>query len=153
LSALAIGALGAGASYVAVQWRSKTSIDDALDVFACHGVAGIVGALLTGVFATKGVNAAGANGLFYGNASLLGIQALAVAATILFVAPTTALVLAPLKAMGTLRVQLSEELSGVDVSEHGEHAYDDGEMSAFAGAGLTISEPIMIPTRGDKAAA
>jgi len=152
MSALAIGTLGAAASYAALQWRSKTSIDDALDVFACHGVAGIVGALLTGVFATKGVNAAGANGLLYGNPALLGIQALAVGATILFVAPVTALVLGPLKAIGMLRVQLTDELSGVDVSEHGEHAYDDGEMSAFASSALMISEPIVIPSRGDKAA-
>ena len=61
--------LGAGASYAAVQLRGRTSIDDALDVFACHGVAGVVGALLTGVFATKSVNPAGADGLIFGNVS------------------------------------------------------------------------------------
>ena len=67
LSAIAIGVLGAGASYAAVQLRGRTSIDDALDVFACHGVAGVVGALLTGVFASKSVNPAGADGLIFGN--------------------------------------------------------------------------------------
>ncbi len=123
--------------------RGRTSIDDALDVFACHGVAGIVGALLTGVFATKSVNPAGANGLLFGNARLLGVQALAVVCTIAFTAPVTALALARLRAVGSLRVPLPDELSGVDVSEHGEHAYDDGEMSALAGGGLGISEPVV----------
>ena len=151
ISALAIGALGAGASYAAVQWRSRTSIDDALDVFACHGVAGIAGALLTGVFASKAVNPAGVDGLLYGNVRLLGVQALAVVCTIAFAAPVTALVLGRLRAIGSVRVPLTDELSGVDVSEHGERAYDDGEMSALAGAGLTISEPVVI-ARAEKAA-
>ncbi|HEY9227100.1 MAG TPA: ammonium transporter, partial [Gemmatimonadaceae bacterium] len=146
MSALAIGALGACASYVAVQWRSKTIIDDALDVFACHGVAGIVGALLTGVFASKAVNAAGADGLLYGNARLLGVQTLAVACTIAFAAPMTAAIFSALRAVGSLRLALSDQLAGVDVSEHGEHAYDDGEMSALAGSGPVISEPVVIPS-------
>jgi Amt family ammonium transporter len=144
LAALAIGTLGACASYGALQLRSRSQVDDALDVFACHGVAGIVGALLTGVFATKSVNAGGGDGLLYGNAALLGVQALAVLCTIAFTAPLTALALTGLKALGSLRVPLADELSGVDVSEHGEHAYDDGEMSALAGSGLRISEPVVI---------
>src|ERR671914_1673517 len=82
LAALAIGMLAAGASYAAIQLRPKTKVDDALDVFACHGVAGIMGALLTGVFATKAVNPAGADGLLEGNASQLGVQVVAVLATI-----------------------------------------------------------------------
>ena len=114
---------------------------------ACHGVAGVVGALLTGVFATKSVNAGGANGLAYGNAALLGVQALAVACTIAFTAPVTALSLTALRVFGSLRVPLSDELSGVDASEHGEHAYDDGEMSALAGGGLAISSPVVITKR------
>jgi Amt family ammonium transporter len=144
IAALVIGVMGAGASYAALQLRSRSQIDDALDVFACHGVAGIVGALLTGVFATKSVNAGGANGLLYGNAPLLGVQALAVGCTIAFAAPVTALALGALRMFGSLRVPLGDELSGVDVSEHNEHAYDDGEMSALAGAGIRISEPVVL---------
>jgi Amt family ammonium transporter len=144
LAAIAIGVLGACASYGALQLRSRSRIDDALDVFACHGVAGVVGALLTGVFATKSVNAAGANGLLHGNAALLGVQALAVGCTIVFTAPVTALALGGLRVFGSLRVPLADELSGIDVSEHNEHAYDDGEMSALAGAGLRISEPVVL---------
>jgi ammonium transporter, Amt family len=152
LAALVIGACGAAASYVAVQWRSRTTIDDALDVFACHGVAGIVGALLTGVFATKTVNSAGADGLLYGNARLLGVQALAVVCTIAFAAPVTALVLARLRALGSLRVALPNELAGVDVSEHGEHAYDESEMLGRVGDGVGINAPIVIPTPSERAA-
>jgi len=152
LAALVIGAFGAAASYVAVQWRSRTSIDDALDVFACHGVAGVVGALLTGVFATKSVNPAGADGMLYGNARLFGVQALAVACTIAFAAPVTALVLGRLRALGSLRVALPNELAGIDVSEHGEHAYDDSEMLGRVGDGVGINEPIVIPARSERAA-
>jgi len=147
LSALAIGVLGACASNVAMQWRSKGSIDDALDVFACHGVAGVVGALLTGVFATKSVNPGGADGLLLGNVRLFGVQTLAVVCTIAFAAPVTAIILARLRVVGSLRVPLPDELTGVDLSEHGEHAYDDGEMTtALGGGGLRISEPVLMST-------
>jgi len=125
ISAIAIGILAAGMSYAAIQLRGRTQVDDALDVFACHGVAGIAGALLTGIFASKSVNPAGADGLLAGNASLLGVQALAVTATIGFTAVVTGAVLLPLRAMGSLRVAMSDELTGIDQSEHGEVAYHD----------------------------
>jgi Amt family ammonium transporter len=150
LSAILIGTLGACASYAAVQYRGRTSIDDALDVFACHGVAGIVGAVLTGVFASKAVNPAGADGLLFGGVRLFGVQMLAVLCTMAFTAPVTALALARLRAVGSLRLALPNEMSGVDVSEHGEHAYDDGEMSALTGSGLGISEPVFMPATGPK---
>ncbi|HEY4218204.1 MAG TPA: ammonium transporter [Gemmatimonadaceae bacterium] len=152
LAALAIGVIGAGASYVAMQIRSRTSIDDALDVFACHGVAGIAGALLTGVFATTAVNKAGANGLLYGSPHLLAIQALAVLCTILFAAPMTALIFGGIKVFGSLRVPLGKELLGIDVSEHGEHAYDEGDMSAATGRGVRINEPVVLTTGKPKVA-
>jgi Amt family ammonium transporter len=151
IAALAIGGLGAVASYAAMQLRNRTSIDDALDVFACHGVAGIVGSLLTGVFATTTVNAAGANGLISGNPRLLGVQTLAVLCTVAFTAPVTALVLARLSVIGSLRVLLPDELAGVDVSEHGEHAYDDSEVSSITGGGLRISEPVMLSVASETA--
>ena len=144
IAALAIGGAGAVASYAAIQLRNRTSIDDALDVFACHGVAGIVGSVLTGVFATTSVNGAGANGLLAGNPRLLGVQVLAVLCTVAFTAPVTALVLARLALVGSLRVLLPDELTGVDVSEHGEHAYDDSEASSIGGGGVRISEPVLL---------
>ena len=101
---------------------------------------------LTGVFASKAVNPAGADGLIFGNWRLFAVQALAVVCTIAFTAPVTALALARLRAVGSLRIPLPNEMSGVDVSEHGEHAYDDGEMSALGIGGLGINEPVFIPT-------
>lgn len=144
LAALAIGALAACASYAAIHLRNRTQIDDALDVFACHGVAGIVGALLTGVFATTSVNPAGADGLLAGNVRLFGVQALAVVVTIAFTAPVTALVLGRLAAVGSLRVPLPDELTGVDLSEHGEHAYDDAELSTAVIDGVQIGESVVL---------
>jgi Amt family ammonium transporter len=121
-AALAIGALAATASNVAIHHRHRFRVDDALDVFACHGVAGVVGALLTGVFATTSVNAAGANGLLHGNPRLLGVQLIAVACTIVFTAAMTAVVLLGIRAVASLRVPAT--VHGVDLSEHGELAYD-----------------------------
>jgi Amt family ammonium transporter len=146
LAALGIGALGAAASFVAIQVRARTKVDDALDVFACHGVAGIAGALLTGVFATKSVNPAGADGLLAGNPALLGVQALAVVATIAFVAPVTAIALKGLTLLSPLRVELPREYTGVDLSEHSEHAYHEGESSDLAGGGVRIGEGVLMPT-------
>jgi Amt family ammonium transporter len=149
LSALVIGSFAAFASYGAIQLRNKSRIDDALDVFACHGVAGIVGALLTGVFATTAVNPAGANGLLAGNARQLGVQALAVLVTIAFTAPLTALVLARLSALGSLRIRLPDELTGADLSEHGEHAYPEGDAAGIVGIGVQIGEGVLLHTPED----
>ena len=124
LSALVIGALGALASNVAMNLRHRSAVDDTLDVFACHGVAGIVGALLTGVFATKSVNPAGADGLIHGNPRLVLVQLLAVACAIAFSASVTAIVLLRLRSLKSLRVDQAHEVHGVDLSEHGELAYD-----------------------------
>ena len=143
MSALAIGALGALASNAAIQLRERFPMDDALDVFACHGVAGIVGALLTGVFATTNVNAAGANGLLFGNAHLLLVQAIAVLATIAFTAPVTAVIMLRLRTVGVLRVPLAHELGGVDVNVHGERAYDH-EEDLLPAAALARAESLML---------
>jgi Amt family ammonium transporter len=124
LSALVIGAFGALASNVAMNLRHRSTVDDTLDVFACHGVAGIVGALLTGVFATKSVNPAGADGLIHGNPRLVLVQLLAVVCTIAFSASVTAIVLLRLRSLKSLRVDQAHEAHGVDLSEHGELAYD-----------------------------
>ena len=146
LSAVLIGVAGALASHAAIQLRNRTRIDDALDVFACHGVAGIVGALLTGVFATTTVNPAGGNGLLAGNAHQLLVQAIAVTCTIAFAASVTAVVLLPLSALGSLRVSLADEVGGVDRSEHGEHAYDDSDGSLVAGGGIRLGDAVLLST-------
>ena len=144
LAAIVIGAAGACASYAAIQLRNRTRIDDALDVFACHGVAGIVGALLTGVFAQRAINAAGADGLLAGNPRLLAVQAIAVACTILFAGTMTAVVLKGLALVTALRSAVPHELRGIDLTEHGEHAYHDGDTSEIAGDGLRVGQPVLI---------
>ena len=133
-ASLLIGGIAAGAVYVAMQLRARTRIDDALDVFACHGVAGILGALLTGVFATKTVNPAGADGLLAGNAMQLGVQALAVAATMALSATLTAGIIVTLRAVMPLRASLGDELVGLDATEHGEEAYHTGDIGELAGS-------------------
>lgn len=147
LSALAVGMLAAPCSFYALQFRSKTQVDDTLDVFACHGVAGVVGALLTGVFASKAVNPNGADGLLAGNPQLLGIQALAVSATIVFVGAASVTILTALRRVMPLRVSVDAELSGIDVAEHGEEAYHDGDLSDLAGRRVSLGEAVALPVR------
>jgi Amt family ammonium transporter len=132
-AAIAIGVLAASASFFAMQLRSRTQLDDALDVFACHGVAGIVGALLTGVFATKGVNAAGGDGLLAGNAHQLVVQLYAVLSTIALASVGTVILLSIVKLFGGLRISLADEIAGIDVAEHGEQAYHGGDLDELAG--------------------
>ena len=145
LSALAIGALGAGASFAAMQLRAKTTVDDALDVFACHGVGGIAGALLTGVFASKAVNPAGANGLLYGDSRLIVAQLLAVTATLLLAGGMTFVVLHGIRVVMGLRVPIGDELRGLDVSEHGEAAYHGGDIGDLAGRRVPLGESVLLP--------
>jgi ammonium transporter, Amt family len=145
LSAVAIGGVGAVCAYAAIQLRARTSIDDALDVFACHGVSGIVGALATGVFASKVINGAGADGLLAGNARLLGIQAIAVVATIAFVCVMTPAVVLAVNAITKIRISLADELAGVDTKEHREEGYHGGGLAEFAGQAITLGQRVVLP--------
>ncbi|MFN2566534.1 MAG: ammonium transporter [Gemmatimonadaceae bacterium] len=146
IAAVAIGMIAAMASYAAIQARPKTRVDDALDVFACHGVAGIMGAILTGVFASKAVNPAGADGLLEGNAAQLGVQAIAVLATIALASLATLAILALVNATVGLRVPLADELAGVDLSEHGEEAYHGGDVGALAGRRIALGDSVLLPS-------
>lgn len=103
--------------------KQKIGYDDALDVFGIHGVGGIVGAILTGIFADPSVNDAG-KGLLYGNAGQLMTQIIAVAITIVYVAIVTAIIFMIIKAVVGLRVEIEEEISGLDECQHGEKAYN-----------------------------
>jgi Amt family ammonium transporter len=145
MSAVAIGAIGAVCAYAAIQLRARTALDDALDVFACHGVAGIVGALATGVFATTSINKLGADGLLAGNARLLGIQAVAVLATIAFVSLMTPLVVMAVNAVTKIRISLADELAGVDTKEHREEGYHGGGLAEFAGQAITLGQRVVLP--------
>jgi len=145
MSAVAIGALGSVCAYAAIQLRAKTALDDALDVFACHGVSGIVGALATGVFATTTINKLGADGLLAGNARLLGIQAVAVLATIAFVSVMTPAVVMAVNAVTKIRISLADELAGVDTKEHREEGYHAGGLAEFAGQAVTLGQRVVLP--------
>jgi Amt family ammonium transporter len=128
-------------------------VDDSLDVFSCHGMAGISGALLTGVFASKLANPAGADGLLHGNAAQLGVQALAVVAAIVFAAAGTVGILWLVKVTLGLRADVHDEITGLDVSEHGEEAYFGGELGSFAGPGVSLGgsvvvTPVTVPLPG-----
>ena len=126
LAAIVIGCLAAIPSYYALLLRARTRLDDSLDVVAAHGVGGVVGALLTGVFADKQWNLT-VNGALFGNARQLGIQIVAVLATIAFSAAVTLVILKTMALVMRIRVSAHEEGIGLDVSQHGEAAYTRGE--------------------------
>jgi ammonium transporter, Amt family len=121
-AAIIIGGVAASISYYAIKFRQKTRLDESLDVFACHGLGGTTGALLTGLFATTAVNKAGANGLFYGNPKQFFIQLAAVAIVAAFTFVITFTLAKVLDATMGLRVEENAEEVGLDISEHGELA-------------------------------
>lgn len=123
LGALVMGAVAAPISYYAIKMRQRMKLDESLDVWACHGMGGLWGALATGLFATTAVNEAGANGLFYGNANQFVIQAAGAAIAIVFAFVVTYVLASVLKRVMGLRVEDNAEEVGLDISEHGERAY------------------------------
>ena len=124
VSASILIGLGAGTfCYAAIQITRRLRVDDALDVFGVHGIGGTWGALATGLFATVAVNSAAADGLVYGNPAQLGIQAVAVAASITYSIVMTFVILKLINLFVGLRVPENEEVLGLDVSQHREAAY------------------------------
>ncbi len=120
MDAIAIG-IGVGViSFLAIELKSRLGFDDALDVWACHGIGGTWGALATGLFAQLAVNPAGANGLLYGNPALLGSQAIAVGVTWVYAFTVTFILLKVLDRVMGLRVSDDEEEIGLDLTQHGE---------------------------------
>ncbi|MDY7092815.1 MAG: ammonium transporter [Acidobacteriota bacterium] len=125
MGSIAIGALAAVPSYFAILWRSRTSLDDSLDVVAAHGLGGLVGALLTGVFADA--RWGGTDGLLYGNPGQLGVQALAALAAIVYSGVVSYGLLKLIGVFANLRATDRDEGLGLDVPLHGEEAYSTGE--------------------------
>lgn len=116
-----IGVVASIVSNLMVEWRTKTSIDDTLDVFPCHGVGGMAGMLLTGVFASSRVNPAIAeNGLFYGESHLFVVHFLAMVGVAIFVFAGTWVLLKLTDLISPLRVSEEEERTGLDWSQHEE---------------------------------
>ncbi|MBI2831965.1 MAG: ammonium transporter [Chloroflexi bacterium] len=123
IAGIPIGIVAAGISYYAMIWRSKGSLDESLDVWACHGMGGTWGALATGIFASIAVNSAGADGAILGN----GIQFLKQLASVGIVWGWSFVVTYGIgklvNAFVGLRVSKEEETIGLDISQHGERAY------------------------------
>ncbi len=120
--ALTIGIVASIVSNLVVEWRSRTTLDDTLDVFPCHGVGGMVGMILTGVFASQAINPANTtgNGLFFGETKLFFIHLLALIAVSIFAFFGTYILLRITNAISPLRVHDEEEFQGLDLSQHGE---------------------------------
>ncbi len=122
--ALIIGLTVSVVCFFAVGYlKPKLGYDDSLDAFGVHGIGGIWGALLTGLFATTSVNSAGANGLFYGNPKQFVIQLAAVGVTIVWSAVGTALIFKVVDMIVGVRASSEDEVMGLDLSQHHERAY------------------------------
>ncbi len=124
MAALVIGAAAAGLCFVCLQLKTRLRFDDTLDVLPVHGMAGLLGTLLTGVFCLRSLNPAGADGLVVGRLQQLSIQAQAAAFTVLWVSVGTFVVLTLVRVWQPLRVSDSDERLGLDISTHGEEAYN-----------------------------
>ena len=125
MSALALGAIAAIPSYFLISYRSRTRLDDSLDVFAAHGVGGATGALLTGVFAATVWG--GVAGAVDGNVGMIGTQAIAILGAALYSGIGTLVLLKVLSLFTTLRKDSGDEGIGLDVVLHGEEGYAKGE--------------------------
>ena len=115
-----IGVIAAVVSNIAVYFKSKSSLDDTLDVFPCHGIGGMVGMLMTGVFASKAIYAAGNNGLAYGNFSFFLIQAKAMGIAVVYSFVVSFAIFKFINFIVPLRVTNKEEEEGLDASQHNE---------------------------------
>jgi Amt family ammonium transporter len=130
MGSIAIGFAAGIICCLAVGLKNKFKFDDALDVVGVHLVGGVLGALLIGLFATKMTNSAGANGVFYsGGWTLMGHQAVAVAAVVAYSFVATYILAQILDKTIGLRVNEEVEATGLDVSQHGETAYDTTSYS------------------------
>ncbi len=121
MAALVIGALGAPISYYTIEFVHSRGVDESLDVFGCHGMSGLWGALATGLFATESVG--GVNGLFYGNPAQFVSQLISVVVVAAFSFGMTFAILKVLDVVIGIRVSEDEEEVGLDISSHGERAY------------------------------
>jgi Amt family ammonium transporter len=151
-SSLLLGGLAAFPSYFAIVYRARTRLDDSLDVVAAHGVGGTVGALLTGVFADKAWSGA-ANGLVGGNAAQIGIQAAGIGAALVYSALMTFVLLKLIALVLPLRAASRDEALGLDVSDHGEEAYAEGDGAILISPEL-LRDPVpaaAVTTEGSRA--
>jgi Amt family ammonium transporter len=141
--AMLLGALAAIPSYAIIVWRTRTRVDETLDVLAAHGMAGLLGILFIGVFAELAWNGV-SDGLLYGNAAQLGDQALAALVTPVYAFTMTFVLLKLIGLVAPLRGTEHQEAVGMDVSQHGEEAYVTGEGAILITAEAGVEEPLPV---------
>lgn len=125
-ASMIIGAVAAVAcNYACRLVKQKLKTDDTVDVFACHGVGGTIGTILTAVFATKAVNPAGADGLINGGTALLYANSVAAIAVIAYTMAVTALIFFVVGKIMKIRVSAEDEEQGLDTTQHGERAFNN----------------------------
>jgi len=124
ISAAFIGILAGVGCYLGIMAKNKFGYDDSLDVVGIHGVGGVLGLLVTGFLASAAINPGGANGLLFGNPAQVGIQCIAIAVTIVYAFVVSYILLKIVDKMFGLRVDLRDERSGLDVTQHEETAYN-----------------------------
>ncbi|MEI6489800.1 MAG: ammonium transporter [Bacteroidota bacterium] len=127
-SAVLIGIAAGIVCYLAVNLKNKMGWDDALDVWGVHGIGGCLGTILLGVFASKAMNPAGADGLMYGGGGFFAKQAIAVIAACIYAFVFTYIMLALINKITPVKVSETDEDRGLDESIHGEKAYDEGVL-------------------------
>ncbi len=134
-----IGAVAALISNVAVYYRSKSILDDTLDVFPCHGIGGMVGMLMTGIFASKNINSGGADGLFYGNTAFFFTQVKALAIVVAYSFSVSYGIFKFINWVMPMRVSKADEELGLDASQHNEK-YLQGTLLVRNNGSLTEEE-------------
>jgi Amt family ammonium transporter len=127
-------------SNIVVYYKQKSALDDTLDVFPCHGVGGMVGMLLTGVFATKAVNGAGADGLWLGNASFLWIQFKGMIISVVFSFTMSYIIFKFINFIQPIRVSSEEEELGLDATQHNEKYLQGHVLMSNGTSELTATE-------------
>jgi Amt family ammonium transporter len=141
-AAILIGSLASLICYLGINWiKPRLGYDDSLDVFGVHGLGGTWGAIATGIFSSKAINPAGSDGLIYGNPRQLLVQLLGVVAAWALAAAGTSIILKVIGAITQLRVGHEEEIMGLDLSLHGEVAYN------FLTPGMSSAASIRAPER------
>ena len=145
ISSLALGAIAAFPSYVALILRPRTKLDDSLDVVAAHGVGGATGALLTGVFADPAWSG-GASGLIAGNPGQLLTQLYSIVAVLAYSATATFVILKLVAVVMPLRSVGRVEGAGLDVTDHGEEAYTSGDGAILIPPSAVVARAAVEPS-------
>jgi Amt family ammonium transporter len=139
LGAIAIGAIAAPLSYFAILWRSRTALDDSLDVVAAHGVGGATGAMLTGVFASTAWG--GSPGLVDGNVRQVGLQLIGLVVVAAYSGVATFALVKLVNVFAAVRSDQRGEAIGLDITQHGEEAYTRGEGAVLVMSSVAAAAP------------